>query len=69
MAATVALSAIVSSITGVSFKDTFKAMQGNMGGMANFFGGGNMNMKATVSGNDLNLGVQRSGNNIARIGG
>jgi hypothetical protein len=69
VAATVALSAIVSSITGVSFKDTFKAMQGSMGGMANLFGGGNMNMKATVSGNDLNLGVQRSGNNIARIGG
>jgi len=70
VAATIALSAIVSSITGASFKDTFKAMQGSMGGMANFFGdSGIFNMKAKVSGSDLQLGVQRSGNNFSRAGG
>jgi hypothetical protein len=70
VAATIALSAIVSSITGASFKDTFKAMQGSMGGMANFFGdSGIFNMKAKVSGSDLQLGVQRSGNNFSRVGG
>ena len=66
--ATVALAATISAITGVPFKATFQAMQAG-GGMGKLFGGGDMNLNARVSGSDLLLGTQRSGNNFSRIGG
>lgn len=66
--ATVALAATISAITGVPFKATFSAMQGS-GGIGKLFGGGDMNLNARVSGSDLLLGTQRSGNNFGRIGG
>ena len=67
--ATVALAATISAITGVPFKATFQAMQAGSGGMGKLFGGGDMNLNARVSGSDLLLGTQRSGNNFSRIGG
>jgi hypothetical protein len=67
--ATVALAATISAITGVPFKTTFQAMQAGSGGMGKLFGGGDMNLNARVSGSDLLLGTQRSGNNFSRIGG
>ena len=67
--ATVALAATISAITGVPFKATFQAMQAGSGGMGKLFGGGDMNLNARVSGADLLLGTQRSGNNFSRVGG
>jgi len=66
--ATVALAATISAITGAPFKATFQAMQAG-GGMGKLFGGGDMNLNARVSGADLLLGTQRSGNNFSRVGG
>jgi hypothetical protein len=67
--ATVALAATISAITGAPFKATFQAMQAGSGGMGKLFGGGDMNLNARVSGSDLLLGTQRSGNNFSRVGG
>lgn len=70
IAATIALSAIVSGLTGLSFKDSFKAVSGASSGLGKLFGdGGDLNMTARVSGSDLLLGTQRSGTNFSRIGG
>jgi hypothetical protein len=66
--ATVALAATISAITGVPFKTTVSAMSSS-GGMGKLFGGGDMNLNARVSGADLLLGTQRSGNNFSRVGG
>jgi hypothetical protein len=69
LATTAALAVLFSAITGtplgVSFKGISKAT-----GLGGFFGeDGMFNMNARVSGSDLLLGTQRSGNNFARIGG
>ena len=69
VAATLALSAIVSAFTGIPMAASFRAVsQGT--GLGNLFGdGGMLNMSARVSGSDLLLGTQRSGSNYGRIGG
>jgi hypothetical protein len=69
VAATLALSAIVSAFTGIPMGASFRAVsQGT--GLGNLFGdGGMLNMSARVSGSDLLLGTQRSGSNYGRIGG
>jgi hypothetical protein len=69
VAATLALSAIVSAFTGVPLGATFKAVsQGS--GLGNLFGdGGILNLNAKVSGSDLLLSTARSGTNLGRIGG
>jgi hypothetical protein len=67
--ATIALAATISAITGAPFKATFQAISSS-GGLGKLFGGGgDMNLNARVSGSDLLLGTQRSGNNFSRIGG
>jgi hypothetical protein len=69
LATTTALAAIFSVVTGGGFGAAFGAVsQGT--GLGNLFGeGGLFNMKATVSGSDLSLGVDRSKNNLRRGGG
>ncbi len=69
LATTAALAVLFSAITGtplgVSFQGISKAT-----GLGGFFGeDGMFNMKATVSGSDLQLGTKRAGNNFARTGG
>lgn len=69
LATTTALAAIFSVVTGGGFGAAFGAIsQGT--GLGNLFGeGGLFNMNARVSGSDLLLGTQRSGNNFSRSGG
>ena len=69
LATTTALAAIFSVVTGGGFGAAFGAIsQGT--GLGNLFGeGGIFNMNARVSGSDLLLGTQRSGNNFSRSGG
>jgi hypothetical protein len=69
VATTLALSAIVSAFTGAPLGVAFKGIaQGT--GLGGLFGeGGILNMNARVSGSDLLLGTQRSGNNFTRSGG
>ncbi len=69
VAATLALSAIVSAFTGVPLGATFKAVsQGS--GLGNLFGdGGMLNLNARLLGPDILLSNQRSGTNLSRIGG
>jgi hypothetical protein len=69
LATTTALAVLFSAMTGtplgVSFKGISKAT-----GLGGFFGeDGMFNMNARVSGSDLLLGTQRSGNNFSRSGG
>jgi ABC-type uncharacterized transport system permease subunit len=69
VATTLALSAIVSAFTGMPLAASFRGVaQGT--GLGGLFGeGGILNMNARVSGSDLLLGTQRSGNNFTRSGG
>jgi hypothetical protein len=69
VATTLALSAIVSAFTGMPLAASFRGVaQGT--GLGGLFGeGGILNMSARVSGSDLLLGTQRSGNNFTRSGG
>jgi hypothetical protein len=69
LATTTALAAVFSAITGTPFKVSFAGIS-KATGLGGFFGeGGIFNMKATVSGSDLQLGVNRGGNNFRRSGG
>lgn len=69
LATTTALAAVYSAITGTPFKVSFAGIS-KATGLGGFFGeGGIFNMKATVSGSDLQLGVNRGGNNFRRSGG
>ena len=69
LATTAALAVLFSAITGTPLNVSFKGIS-KATGLGGFFGeGGMFNMKATVSGSDLLLGTQRSGNNFGRIGG
>ena len=69
LAATTALAAVFSAVTGGGFGAAFGAIsQGT--GLGNLFGqGGILNLNARVSGSDLLLGTARSGTNYGRIGG
>ena len=69
LAATTALAAVFSAVTGGGFGAAFSAIsQGT--GLGNLFGqGGILNLNARVSGSDLLLGTARSGSNFGRIGG
>lgn len=69
LATTTALAAVFSAVTGGGFGAAFGAIsQGS--GLGSLFGeGGMLNMNARVSGSDLLLGTQRSGNNFTRSGG
>jgi len=69
LATTTALAAVFSAITGTPFKASFAGIS-KATGLGGFFGeGGMFNMNARVSGSDLLLGTQRSGNNFSRSGG
>ena len=69
LATTTALAAVFSAITGTPFKTSFAGIS-KATGLGGFFGeGGMFNMNARVSGSDLLLGTQRSGNNFSRSGG
>jgi hypothetical protein len=69
LATTAALSVLFSAITGTPINVAFAGIaQGT--GLGGLFGeGGILNMNARVSGSDLLLGTQRSGNNFTRSGG
>lgn len=70
MAATLAMAAVVSAITGMPLGMSFRAVSQGMGGGINqFFGGGDLNLNARVRGSDLQLGNTRSALDYARIGG
>lgn len=69
LATTAALSVLFSAITGTPLNVAFAGISQGMG-LGNFFGeGGMFNLKATVSGSDLQLGTNRAGNNFRRSGG
>lgn len=69
LAATTALAAIFSAVTGGGFGAAFGAISRGTG-LGNLFGeGGILNLNARVSGSDLLLGTARSGSNFSRIGG
>jgi hypothetical protein len=69
IATTVALSAVVSALTGIPIGTAFRGVaQGT--GLGNIFGeNGILNLNARVSGSDLLLGTARAGSNYGRSGG
>lgn len=69
VATTAALAAVFTIVTGGNFGAAFKAISRTTGLGAFFGDGGLFNMKATVSGSDLNLGTERSSSNRRRAGG
>lgn len=69
VAATLALSAVVSAFTGAPLGATFRAVSQSTGLGGLFGDGGLFNLNARVSGSDLLLGTQRSGSNFSRISG
>ncbi len=69
LATTAALSVLFSAITGTPLNVAFAGISQGMG-LGNFFGeGGMFNLKATVSGSDLQLGTNRASRNFTRSGG